>query len=86
MKTLTAFGDTLEAEKIVKTETSILGYVQGKEVFSFQGIRDFTKFTLSDGEEWDEAELQVTEQLDERQTETEGAVLGLMNLMLGGGF
>lgn len=80
MKTLLAFGERLSADKIVKTADAIVGYSDGREVFAFRGVRDFARFSLEDDAEWDLAEL-----LDVRQTETEGAVLSLMDFMMGGG-
>lgn len=53
MKTLFVNGETFEAEKIVKTNTSIVGYINGKEVFAFRGINDFSVFQLEEGQEWD---------------------------------
>lgn len=85
MKTLTAHGDVLQAEKIVKKETSILGYIGGKEVFSFEGIRSFSGFSLAPGEEWDVTELKDIDGLEARQKETENAVLLLMELQMMGG-
>ena len=41
-----------EAEKIVKTETSIIGYNGNSVVFAFKGIKDFSKFQLEEGQEW----------------------------------
>lgn len=83
MKTLTAFGDVMQAERIIKTESSVLGIVEGREVFTFKGVRDFTQFTLADNAEWDLAEATIG-QLDVRQTETEGALLALMDVTMGG--
>lgn len=86
MKTLLAFGERLSADKIVKTADTIVGYsAKGNEVFAFRGVRDFTLFTLEDGVAWDLAETTIG-QLDERQTETEGAVLALMDVTMMGGF
>ncbi|MFX3616211.1 MAG: hypothetical protein ACE3JK_01605 [Sporolactobacillus sp.] len=45
---------SIEADKIVKTDTDIVGYDSaGNELFAFRGISDFSKFTLADGEEFD---------------------------------
>lgn len=84
MKTLLAFGERLSADKIVKTADSVIGYTGSTEAFTFRGVRDFTRFALEGSAEWDLAEATVG-QLDVRQTETEGAVLTLMELQMTGG-
>lgn len=38
-----------EADTIVKTTDSIIGYIGDKEVFSFRGISDFNVFSLEGG-------------------------------------
>lgn len=49
--------ETLQAEKIVKGDDYIIGYISDKEVFSFTGITDFAGYHLAEGEEWDSVEL-----------------------------
>lgn len=50
MKTLRAPLVELSAEKIVKTDNSIIGYdLEGNQTFSLKGITDFSNFYL-DGE------------------------------------
>ena len=53
MKTLFISGEELQAERVVKTNTDIIGYNGNTEVFSFKGISDFTQFKLAEGEVWD---------------------------------
>lgn len=53
MKTLTVNNETYQAERIVKTNTDIIGYNGNTEVFGFRGISDFSKFQLAEGQEWD---------------------------------
>jgi hypothetical protein len=53
MKTLTFMGEEYEAERIVKTNTDIIGYNGNSEVFSFKGISDFSLFQLAEGEIFD---------------------------------
>lgn len=53
MKTLTVNNEEYQAERIVKTNTSIIGYNGNTEVFGFRGISDFSKFQLAEGQEWD---------------------------------
>jgi hypothetical protein len=44
----------LQAYKIVKTDTDIIGYdLNGKELFAFRGISDFSQFTLEEGQSFD---------------------------------
>lgn len=53
MKTLTVLDEVLQADTIVKTATAVFGYIQGKEVFAFQGVNDFSSFALAEGEKFD---------------------------------
>ena len=67
MKTLTVNNETYQAERIVKTNTSIIGYNGNTEVFVFRGISDFTQFKLAEGESFDtdlspEARIQALEE------------------------
>lgn len=38
-----------EADKVLKTEDSIIGYIGDKEVFSFRGVKNFDSFSLEGG-------------------------------------
>ena len=53
MKTIYINGEELQAERIVKTDTDIIGYNGNNEVFSFRGISDFSQFQLAEGESYD---------------------------------
>lgn len=53
MKKLIHDGEEYIAEKIVKTDTDIIGYNGETEVFVFRGISDFSQFQLAEGQEWD---------------------------------
>jgi len=54
-----------KAEKIIKTETDIIGQDDnGNELFSFKGISDFTGFTLEEGQEFDIIEPSEQETLN----------------------
>lgn len=53
MKTLIFNEEQLQAERIVKTDTGIVGYNGNQEVFAFRGISDFTQFQLAEGETFD---------------------------------
>lgn len=66
MKILYVGDEIYKAEKIVKTNTSIIGYNSGNEAFAFRGIKDFTQFKLKDGQEWDipKEDEQALHQLD----------------------
>lgn len=59
MKTLNINGQQFQAEKIVKTDANIVGYVGENEVFAFRGISDFSSFTLEDGQNFDTDELAI---------------------------
>lgn len=93
MKTLKAYGDEMKAETVTKNEDSIVGHVQGREVFRFSGIRDFSHFTLD--AEWDIPQLSDQEKialliaenkrLTKRLDANEGAVLSLMDISMMGG-
>lgn len=49
MKILLVNGEQFQAEKIVKTNDSIIGFdINGKEIFLFKGITDFSRFQLKD--------------------------------------
>ncbi|MGM1048657.1 MAG: hypothetical protein ACQEXX_21295 [Bacillota bacterium] len=49
MKKLTYLKEIYEAERIVKTDTNIIGYNGKNEIFAFRGISDFSGFGV-DGE------------------------------------
>lgn len=88
MKKLLVAGEEYEAEKIVKTATDIIGYINGHEVFKFGGIRNIDAFSLADGAEWDNKELTPEEEMKQlriRQDESENAILSLMDMSLMGG-
>ncbi len=53
MKTLIFNNEEYQAERIVKTNTDIIGYNGNDEVFSFRGISDFSQFQLAEGEVFD---------------------------------
>lgn len=57
MKKLNFSGEEYQAEKIIKTNTDIIGRdANGNEVFAFRGISDFTEFTLEAGQTFDNAQ------------------------------
>ncbi|WP_341323348.1 hypothetical protein NSQ62_07710 [Solibacillus sp. FSL H8-0523] len=58
-----------EAEKIVKDTDSIIGYTEGKEVFSLLGISNFEMIRLEEGQEYDLPTLSIEEQLEELRQE-----------------
>ncbi|MCO7128186.1 hypothetical protein NIE88_20800 [Sporolactobacillus shoreicorticis] len=61
MKTLTFMDEQYQAEKIIKTDSEVIGLNGSTVVFAFHGITDFSKFTLADGQEFD-AEPATAEQ------------------------
>lgn len=72
MKKLIVDGEMFEAERIVKTDTDIIGYDGGREVFAFRGIKDFNKFQLEEGQEWD---VDEKEELQQRISDLELFIL-----------
>lgn len=62
---------TFEAEKIIKTDSSIIGYNRAEEVFAFRGIVDFSLFSLGEGQEYDVLEPSETELLQEYVVEVD---------------
>ena len=57
MKTLIFNNEEYKAEKIYKTDNSIIGKdINGKEIFSFKGIKDFSSFKLEEEKEFDTEE------------------------------
>lgn len=89
MKQLHAAGEKLTACRIEKTVDSILGYDdEGREIFKIDGIKDFSSFTLADGQAWDLKALSKEEEIEDlkrRQNESENAILSLMDMSLMGG-
>jgi hypothetical protein len=70
------FGNTeYEAEKIIKTETDIIGYVGNKEVFAFRTIKDFSGFILDEG-------FDISEPTDKERIEALESAL--LEVVLGG--
>lgn len=59
MKTLIFNNEQFKADKIIKTNDSIIGKTNNNEVFIFRGIQDFSLFTLKDGDEYDK---EITEE------------------------
>lgn len=80
MKQLIAFEEKFEAQRIVKTGDSIIGYVDQTEVFAFRGISDFSGFEI-DGE-YDEPTPDVLDEVDglKRQLATAEAETAALNL------
>ncbi|WP_340014643.1 hypothetical protein [Paenibacillus sp. FSL K6-1318] len=62
MKNLTAFGVTFEAQRIVKTSDSIIGYSDQTEVFAFRGISDFTGYEIEG--EYDDPLPDISQEMD----------------------
>ena len=82
MKTLKFNQAEYKAEKIIKTENSIIGQdLQGNEVFAFRGIEDFSLFELEDGQSFD---IDEKELLKQELTKTNAMVLELTEIILGG--
>ncbi len=59
MKKITVYGITYEAEKIIKTDADVIGYIGDKESFSFRGVNDFSQFVFDAGETFDKTEIEI---------------------------
>ena len=82
MKKLKFNQEEYKAEKIIKTENSIIGQdLQGSEVFAFRGISDFALFELEEGQVFDMDEKEL---LKQELTKTNSMVLELTEIILGG--
>lgn len=65
MKTLIFNKQEFKADKIIKTETDIIGEdSNGNEVFALRGISDFSGFTLEEGQVFDTVEPSEQEVLN----------------------
>lgn len=63
MKTIKFLDSEYKAEKIVKHDDYIKGYINDIEVFSFEGISDFSHYQLLDGQVYDQKELSDKERI-----------------------
>ena len=62
MKTLIFLNEEFQAEKIIKGTDCIIGKdTEGREIFSFKGIKDFSLFTLKYGAEFDTEEPTISD-------------------------
>lgn len=60
MKSLNFNNQQFKAQKIIKTDTDIIGYdINANELFSFRGISDFSGFTLGEEQEFDISQSSV---------------------------
>lgn len=77
IKTLTFNGEQYEAERIVKTDTDIIGYNKGSDipVFSFKGIADFTQYQLTTGETFD---IDPEQEKEQRIADLELAIASIL--------
>ncbi|BDR64414.1 hypothetical protein [Clostridium tetani] len=64
MKKLIVNDEVYQAEKIIKTETDIIGYIDDKEVFAFRGVKDFSIFKLEDRQEFDILEEDLQQEIN----------------------
>lgn len=81
-KILNFNGEQLKAEKIIKTDTDIIGQdANGNEVFAFRTISDFTEFTVANeggtDADYDSSEPSITD----LQTQ----IYNLTSLLVSGG-
>ena len=87
MKTLKFNQEEYKAEKIIKTENSIIGQdLQGNEAFAFRGISDFSLFELEDGQSFDVGEIEMLQsKLLEQQRTIEELMFNVIPDIIGGG-
>ncbi|WP_434750266.1 hypothetical protein [Paenibacillus amylolyticus] len=80
MRKLEVFGETFEAERIVKTADSIIGYNGDMEVFAFRWVSDFSAFEI-DGD-YDEPTPDISDEVDglKRKLTTAEAETAALNL------
>lgn len=80
MRTLTVLGEQFEAERVVKTTDSIIGYNGQAEVFAFRGISDFSAFEIDGG--YDEPVPDILDEVDglKRKLATAEAETAALNL------
>lgn len=62
MKTLNFNNKMFQADKIIKTSIDITGQdSNGKELFAFRGISDFTLFKLEEGQSFDKPQPSIAD-------------------------
>ena len=83
MKVLTFNHTEYTAEKIVKTDDSIIGYNNDSATFKFSGITNFDEFTLDDGQEFDAPEPSEIDKLRIEQAQANAELVQLI-MMMGG--
>lgn len=78
MKILNFNNQEFKAEKIIKTDTDIIGQdSNGNELFGFRGISDITGFNLEEGQEFDKLQEQINkEKLDLIQKAIDDLIFG----------
>ncbi|MGE7131250.1 hypothetical protein [Lysinibacillus xylanilyticus] len=84
MKSLHFNDRIFRAEEIVRDNDSIVGYTNGAEVFSFNGISDFSVFVLEEGQTFDEPKQTEIEKLKLELAEGNAQIMELIFAMMGG--
>lgn len=77
MKTLYFLDEQHTAERIIKTETDVVGYVDNEIVFRFSGVTDFSIFTLADGQTFDKMPVSDHERIEQ----LENMIIMMMEVM-----
>lgn len=85
MKTLSFNNEEYQAERIVKTETDIIGYNGDSVVFSFKGISDFTLFELVEGVFDIDENLLLRQKIVEQDMVLEELMFAIIPELMGGG-
>lgn len=68
MKKIKFLDSEYQAEKIVKHDDYIKGYINDVEVFSFEGISDFSHYRLLDNQVYDQKELSDKERIKQLES------------------
>jgi len=68
MKKIKFLDSEYHAEKIVKHNDYIKGYINDIEVFSFEGISDFSHYQLLEGQDYDQKELSDKERIKQLES------------------
>jgi len=69
MRKLSYLDEIYNAERIIKTDSEIIGYTNNEVVFRLSGINDFSEFTLIDGQGFDIKEQSVEDKIELLQAE-----------------
>lgn len=85
MKKLEFLNEIYEAERIVKSANSVIGYIGDTEVFAMRGISDFSDYNLLEGATYDAPHVNPSlAELIQKDLDNKEAIVSLLELSLGG--